>query len=761
MTKPVDRRELRRLRIRLVLFFFAVALPSALLLIKALDQLKWEALRQTQLAAEALTFGIDERLMALIRAQDARSFTDFAFLTLAGDPSAGFVQRSALASFPVQAAVPGLIGWFQIDDTGRLSTPLLPEPGVNASAYGIDATELAGRQALEQRIGDILARNALVARSANQLPESEPSLGVASQRASVAEPWQDEGIDSTSSIAQAAPQDRDKAAPAARVTAKSQAMFERLSTESAKPLADPDTGSERQSDDRAALDREMDENAALLEEVQVLAAGTQPQRASRREQAALPEPGATDTKKSAESSRERAMRKQNDLSVSVAADRADQAPESHTMPLQLGVSAPVEIRQSSDAEKVKESHAGTASHSELAEIRARPLIRTFESELDPFRFNLLDSGHFVLFRWAWRDGARYVQGALIESEAFLSILIADAFRGSTLRQAVSLTMTWDERPLSVYPARSQDYILPSTGKLLNGLVVYRGRLREPFGSLRLLFTAAQLPSPPGAVLVYWLGAILGMVLLAGTHGLYRLGLHQLALVRQQQDFVAAVSHELKTPLTSIRMHSEILQQGWVSDTKRERCYRYIQDESQRLSRLVSNVVQLARMGRDELRVVPRPVSLFDVMNQARVVLTSQAEQGGFELRIECIDDTVVNIDPDALIQVLINLVDNAIKFSATALIKHIEIRCVTGADGAPSISVRDYGPGIPKAERKRVFDLFQRLEQESTRDTKGTGIGLALVKQLMHAMGGEVTLIGREPGVEVRLRLHADQPKNA
>jgi hypothetical protein len=138
----VDRTERRRLRLRLALFFVALALPSALLLFKALDQLKWEALRQSQLAAEALTLGIDERLGALIREQDERSFADFAFLTLAGDPSAGFVQRSVLSAFPVDSVLPGLIGWFQIDAAGRLSTPLLPAAGLDAGAYGIDAAEL-------------------------------------------------------------------------------------------------------------------------------------------------------------------------------------------------------------------------------------------------------------------------------------------------------------------------------------------------------------------------------------------------------------------------------------------------------------------------------------------------------------------------------------------------------------------------------------------------------------------------------------------
>jgi signal transduction histidine kinase len=365
-----------------------------------------------------------------------------------------------------------------------------------------------------------------------------------------------------------------------------------------------------------------------------------------------------------------------------------------------------------------------------ASVSPPPLIRTFESELDPFRFNLLDSGHFVLFRWAWRDGTRFVQGALIQPDAFLSALIGDAFRASALQRAASLHLAWGDRPLGVYERQTGRYERPGAGALPDGTIIYRGRLQEPFGALRLEFEAARLPSPPGAALVYWLGLLLGLVLAAGTLGLYRLGLRQLGLVRQQQAFVAAVSHELKTPLTSIRMYAEMLREGWVTDDKRDRYYRYIQDESERLSRLVTNVLQLARMSHDELRVQPRPLALCELIDLARAGLTSLTAQAGFELVIDCADDALVSADPDALTQVLINLVDNAVKFSAKARVTRIEIGCWVGAEphaprrwyqgqsqGAGQggdaasgqwgwITIRDHGPGIPKAERRRVFELF-------------------------------------------------------
>jgi signal transduction histidine kinase len=291
--------------------------------------------------------------------------------------------------------------------------------------------------------------------------------------------------------------------------------------------------------------------------------------------------------------------------------------------------------------------------------------------------------------------------------------------------------------------------------LPEGTVLLRARPGEPFGALALTFRAGRLPDPPGAALVYWLGAALALVLGLGTWLLYRVGLRQLALVRQQQDFVAAVSHELKTPLTSIRMYSEMLSQGWVDDSKRAGYYRFIHDESERLSRLVENVLALARMGRGALRVQTRPVAAAELLAQAGERLASQARQAGFTLAVACDSERILDVDPDAMMQILINLVDNALKFAASGEPRRIDIGCAALADGRVELSVRDYGPGIPRADRRRVFRLFQRLDNEVTRGTRGTGIGLALVERLTRAMGGEVDLVGCEPGVEVRLRLPA------
>jgi signal transduction histidine kinase len=245
--------------------------------------------------------------------------------------------------------------------------------------------------------------------------------------------------------------------------------------------------------------------------------------------------------------------------------------------------------------------------------------------------------------------------------------------------------------------------------------------------------------------------------------MYRLGLGQIELARQQQDFVSAVSHELKTPLTSIRMYGEMLREGWAPEEKRRAYYEYIHDEAERLSRLIANVLQLARMSRNELRVEPRPVAAGELMDGVRSKVSSQIERAGFELSVECGAEaarTLVEVDPDAFTQILINLVDNALKFSARADTRRVDIACRRLADGV-QFSVRDYGPGVPRDQMKKIFRLFYRPGDELTRETVGTGIGLALVHQLAQAMGGEVDVLNARPGAELRVRFPAAGPDAA
>jgi two-component system, OmpR family, phosphate regulon sensor histidine kinase PhoR len=381
-------------------------------------------------------------------------------------------------------------------------------------------------------------------------------------------------------------------------------------------------------------------------------------------------------------------------------------------------------------------------------------ISTFTGESDPFEFRLLDSGHFVLFRNLWRGRERYVQGLLIDADRFIADAVGRAFADAGLGAASSLIVAYEEDVIATYTGGAAGSRYSYAAEDLGGALLYRSRLSAPLNSLELIYSVGELPPGPGSRLLVWLSLVLALVFIGGFTLLYRLGSSQIRLAQQQQDFVSAVSHELKTPLTSIRLYGEMLKEGWTDESRRQTYYEYIHDEAERLSRLIANVLQLASITRNEPQLNLQPVPVRQLMDNVESRIASQVERAGFELRVErseAAEGTHVTVDADCFLQIVINLVDNALKFSRNAERKIVEIESRTLAGGEFRFSVRDYGPGVPRDQMQKIFQLFYRSESELTRETVGTGIGLAIVHQLTAAMNGRVDLVNAEPGAEFRL----------
>jgi signal transduction histidine kinase len=222
---------------------------------------------------------------------------------------------------------------------------------------------------------------------------------------------------------------------------------------------------------------------------------------------------------------------------------------------------------------------------------------------------------------------------------------------------------------------------------------------------------------------------------------------------RRSNFVAAVSHELKTPLTAIRMYGEMLRDGMVGDDgKRQEYYGTITAESERLTRLINNVLEFSRLeqGTREMSLVAGPIG--PVVREAAGILQPHAREVGFHIEVEVEDGLPpVRFDRDAVQQVVFNLVDNALKYARDAGDRVIAVRCFREGDGV-AVAVRDRGPGVPARHLAKIFEPFYRGENELTRTAKGTGIGLALVRGLADTMGAAVT--GRnlaDGGFEVAL----------
>lgn len=238
----------------------------------------------------------------------------------------------------------------------------------------------------------------------------------------------------------------------------------------------------------------------------------------------------------------------------------------------------------------------------------------------------------------------------------------------------------------------------------------------------------------------WTLALIGFIDLmlgAGLFLVYSNVRRELHLSRLKSDFVANVSHELKTPLALVRLFAETLELGRVpNEDKARQYYRVINKESQRLTQLINNILDFSRIeaGRKEYRFVPTSVAkvVEDVVDSYRFHI----EQQGFDLQVRIADDLPeVEADPEALGQALLNLLNNAIKYSRDSKAIVVEVR---RDGGGVLVSVTDQGIGIPKGEHKKIFEKFYRGEDSLVHETKGSGLGLPLVRHIMEAHGGAV-----------------------
>jgi len=217
------------------------------------------------------------------------------------------------------------------------------------------------------------------------------------------------------------------------------------------------------------------------------------------------------------------------------------------------------------------------------------------------------------------------------------------------------------------------------------------------------------------------------------------------LSRQKTDFVSNVSHELKTPLTSIRMFSELLAEGRVTDARKQREYLgVITAETARLSRLINNVLDFARMERGEKKYRFENLDLVRLVRETVETYRPHLEASGFALQCDLPAEALeVKGDADALAQVLVNLISNAEKYSADK--KEITIR-LGKSDQQPSIEVLDRGIGVPAGCDQKIFEQFYRAHDSLSSGIQGSGLGLTLARQIARAHGGDVTCRPRSGG---------------
>jgi len=382
----------------------------------------------------------------------------------------------------------------------------------------------------------------------------------------------------------------------------------------------------------------------------------------------------------------------------------------------------------------------------------------------PFQQTPLDSGGLRLasgwYTWHWSDGLNFIfwwrdgQGHTVGIELERMRLIADivgVLPDTAPEEAASerIVLT-DSHGNTLYQwgnYESRDEARP----------VYTLPLSPPLSAWTLNYYGPpdMLAAAGGRAVWFNLaagGAAISIALAGLALYLYRESSREMREAARRVTFVNQVSHELKTPLTNIRMYAELLEDELAGDPRAARSLGVIVSESQRLSRLIGNILTFSRRQRRALALHPKPgcieKTVRAVLERARPAL----EARGMKVCFECADGDQAAFDADALEQILNNLINNVEKYAADG--GYLGMRLCRDGDMA-ILTVEDRGPGIPNGEYERIFQPFYRLSNKISDGVTGTGIGLALSRELARLHGGDLRVIHGDGGAVFELRLHA------
>ena len=372
---------------------------------------------------------------------------------------------------------------------------------------------------------------------------------------------------------------------------------------------------------------------------------------------------------------------------------------------------------------------------------------TFQVEVDPLQAMAIDGERFFIFRRIVIDNQVYRQGFVIGVSEFLKHLVETHFIGQPMSRftRLSLRVLDQGRELNSIQAG------PVADKPV--LSIQHGFPR-PFAFLQGLLVCRNIPRSDGRNTLFIMIVTLTAVILLGLLAIYHNVRVVVDLSERRTGFVSSVTHELKTPLTNIRLYIEMLEQGIARDQEREQEYfRILTGESARLSRLINNVLEFSKLEKKQ-RQMDLVEGLFDeVIEETLGVMKEKLRQEGFTVEVDSRVENPFSYDREVMVQALMNLMENSIKFGRNGPEKKIILR-VAPQGGRMAVSVSDTGPGVPKKALRRIFDDFYRVEGPLTRSAKGTGIGLALVKKYVQAMGGTVTAANNHgPGCTITILL--------
>ena len=379
--------------------------------------------------------------------------------------------------------------------------------------------------------------------------------------------------------------------------------------------------------------------------------------------------------------------------------------------------------------------------------------------------------YFIFYRYVYAADHYWLQGYVVKRSPYLSQIIMEILGKLHFENSVLVELK------DVNHSGAPDYffyenipsdkmkvsLLQKPHKQYQQQTIFSSNLLWPYNSYSLKISTNHIPATPTMIYSHIFIVILIIAILLACYGFYRLGTKQLILGEQRLNFVSSVSHELKTPLTSIRMYSQMLKEGTViTETHKKNYYEFIHSESERLTRLINNILQLSSLSNHQQDIQPEYIQLnllVDIIcSKTSTIIDKHNFKQNLILDIDNPEGILVLVEQDAFAQVIINITDNAIKFFDTEKINdHARqkidfiFRQQPKQRNIVQLEIRDYGEGITAEQESKIFELFYRGGNELTRTTQGTGIGLALVNELVLVQQGEIKIERKNPGLAMIL----------
>ena len=391
-----------------------------------------------------------------------------------------------------------------------------------------------------------------------------------------------------------------------------------------------------------------------------------------------------------------------------------------------------ELKEPGREPKKSRYTAESEDYAQETETSQRSDTENYQVEVAPLQALFVSDNQIFIFRRIMVNNQIYRQGFILKIKAFLDHLAQTYFLSQPMAGFTQLRLAVIDQ------GREAEAL--QTGAVTKTPRFHLNRMfPSPFGFLKATLTCDQIPRSAGRKTLNLMLVVLAAIVLIGLLAIYQSVRAVVDLSERRSQFVSSVTHELKTPLTNIRMYVEMLEQGVARDPEREQEYfRILDSEGGRLSRLINNVLEMSKLEKRQRRVDLQTGTFDEVIEEVGTVMQQKLKQEGFTLNMAHGQVQPFKYDREAMVQVLINLMENSLKFG-----KGLSERCITirtqQTDGWIKVMVSDTGPGIPRHALKKIFGDFYRVDNELTRTTRGTGIGLALVKKLITLMGGRVT----------------------